>query len=101
MLRGGLVEVPSLVANLNEVSANSRSMVRVSIAPASAGAPVSASASRPACAIRSNGERACSTGVVMSVTSPQPTRIGVVSSIFVIVITLSVRHGVCCGRLAA
>src|SRR6185369_1290982 len=82
MLLGGLLDVPSLVAKRCEVSENSRIIATVSMALATlAAAPVSLSAIWPACAIKSNGERPCSTGVVMSVTSPQPTRIGVEFSI--------------------
>ena len=44
---------------------------------APAAAPLSASAWRAAAATRSYGERPAATGVVRSVTSPQPTRIGV------------------------
>src|SRR4030081_3863573 len=79
-LFGGLGELPSLVAKRCEVSANSRSIATVSIASAIPLPPASASASLPACAIRSNGERPRAAGVDRSVTSPQPTRIGVESS---------------------
>src|SRR5260370_4791646 len=76
MDRGGLLDAPSLVRKRGDVSENSRSMATVSIAPARLEAPASSSASRAAWAMRSNGERTTSIGVVASVTSPQPTRTG-------------------------
>ena len=51
--RGGLVEAPSLVRKRGEVSENSRSIASVSMAAPMSGAPVSVSASRAACAMRS------------------------------------------------
>ena len=52
-LRGGLVDVPSLVAKRGEVSAKLRIIATVSMAAAMPAAPLSCSASRAACAIRS------------------------------------------------
>src|SRR5271156_6121815 len=51
-------------------------MATVSMVAARPGAAASARARFPALAMRSKGERPASTGVVRSVTSPQPTRIG-------------------------
>ena len=53
MLRGGLAEVPRRVAKRCEVSAKERIMATVSIAVSIPAAPVSSSARRLACAIRS------------------------------------------------
>src|SRR5580658_532699 len=56
-------------------------MATVSIVAARPGAAASARARFPALAMRSKGDRPASAGVVRSVTSPQPTRIGVELSV--------------------
>src|SRR5271163_229724 len=56
-------------------------MAMVSTVAARPGAAASARARFPALEMRSKGERPASTGVVRSVTSPQPTRIGVELSV--------------------
>src|SRR6266404_338677 len=79
-LLGGLAELPSLVAKRGDVSEKRRRVATVSMASSKPGAPASASATFAACAIKSNGDLPASMGVVRSVTSPHPTRIGVESS---------------------